>query len=79
MTYSLILKIEYNYKKEFKLKLKNIIKKHNLDLIQNGKFLFLSKNLLFLININELGKKYDIIFLEKYINKLININLWIII
>ena len=75
VTFSLILKIEYNYKKEFKLKLKNIIKKHNLDLIQNGKFLFLSKNLLFLININELGKKYDIIFLEKYINKLININL----
>ena len=75
VTFSLILKIEYNYKKEFKLKLKNIIKKHNLDLIQNGKFLFLSNNLIFLININELGKKYDILSLEKYINKLININI----
>ena len=75
VTFSLILKIEYNYKKEFKIKLKNIIKKHNLDLIQNGKFLFLSNNLIFLININELGKKYDILSLEKYINKLININI----
>ena len=75
VSFSLILKIEYNYKKEFKIKLKNIIKKHNLDLIQNGKFLFLSNNLIFLININELGKKYDILSLEKYINKLININI----
>jgi type II restriction/modification system DNA methylase subunit YeeA len=75
VAFCLLLKIEYNYKKEFKHKLKKYIKIHNINLIQNGKFLFLSKNLLFLVNLNEIGKKYDIYFLEKYINKLLNINL----